>query len=234
MKKQLYNALCSTFYIGACAFMLCACNGKDGAPGPTGDPGAIGDAGALGPKGKDASTFIKNGTVSGKITGFRKDGITPLNENFQYGYQFSSFDNRAIMKETTTAGMYEFSFTLYDSISFNKRFQLIFEAPLDLSSISVIDAQVIYSKLLDVTKVLEVQARFYTIAGKPTSPFTFTDMSYNQTTGLLTGNYVWQAENKYVDNSYSSSTSTNLPLTVTGQFSIPFQQVSSFRISNDQ
>ena len=217
--------------LGLSAVLLCSCKGKDGDPGPQGDAGTPGVTGPQGQPGSLASHLTKSGFVKGTITGFRADGVTPLNETFDYQYQFLPYKlSTTCVRETESPGIYEFTVERGDSLT-GSTFKMVFFAPLDLSASGVTVIRFDYSKDLGNNKLLGVDGYLSQSTGQ-TGLARLTNLAYNQSTGLLTGNVTWTAGRSDISNSdvvNENSSGSGRPFTLTGSFSVQAPLVTSFR-----
>lgn len=140
--------------LGLTAIVLFSCKGKDGDPGPQGDAGAAGAAGAKGQPGGTAVLLTKGGFVKGTLTGFRADGVTPLNETFNFEYLHRNENlYTSSVRETEVTGVYEFNVQRADSLT-RSVFRLNFYAPLDLSTNQLSYIEITYNKDLGNNKLL--------------------------------------------------------------------------------
>lgn len=217
--------------LGLSAILLFSCKGKDGDPGPQGEAGTPGVTGTRGQAGGPAVLLSKGGFVKGTITGFRADGVTPINESFNFEYQDEEYKlyNSAVW-ETEEAGVYVFNVERIDSLT-GSTFLMSFRAPLDLSAHVVSNADFYYSKDLGNNRMLGVEGRMYHHWG-PAEIVKLTNLAYNQTTGLLTGNIAWTAGSSTVstnESGYGNYSASGQPFTLTGSFSVQTPLISSFR-----
>jgi hypothetical protein len=219
--------------LGLSAILLFSCKGKDGDPGPQGDAGTPGVTGPQGQPGSRASNLAKSGFVKGTITGFRADGVTPLNETFDYQYQYLRYKlSTTCVRETESPGIYEFTVERADSLT-GSSFRMVFFAPLDLSASGVTVLDFDYSKDLGNNKLLGVDGYLSQSTGQ-SGIARLTNLTYNQSTGLLTGNVTWTAGSSAVPNSdfvNENSSGSGRPFTLTGSFSVQAPLVTSFRRS---
>ncbi|MBD0257166.1 MAG: collagen-like protein [Cytophagales bacterium] len=217
--------------LGLSAVVLFSCQGKDGDPGPRGDAGTPGVTGPQGQPGNRASNLTKSGFVKGTITGFRADGVTPLNETFNFEYQYLNYRiSTTSVRETESPGIYEFTVERGDSLT-GSRFRMVFFAPLDLSASGVTVIDFDYSKDLGNNKMLGVDGYLSQSTGQ-TGLARLTDLAYDQSTGLLTGSITWTAgggdlPNRELVNENSSG--SGQPFTLTSSFSVHAPLVTSFR-----
>jgi hypothetical protein len=233
---KLSKLLRSGIVLGLSAITLFSCKGKDGEPGPRGDAGAGGPAGVQGQPGVRPGSRVKQGFVTGAITGFRQDGVTPLNETFRYEFtSVSDLSTFSSVRETKHAGVYDFAVQRGDSLD-TQRFTLRFRAPLTLAADTVISTDIRFSRNLSNSQVLGVDGNYYQYNGRP-QVVKLTNLAYNPQTGMLAGDYVYNAVNENVGTStmsYSSSTGSGKPFTVTGSFNVQVPMVTSFRMGARQ
>jgi hypothetical protein len=169
--------------------------------------------------------------VKGTITGFRADGVTPLNETFDYQYQYLNYQLfTTSVRETESPGIYEFSVERGDSLT-GSSFRMIFFAPLDLSASGVTVIDFDYSKDLGSNKMLGVDGYLSQSTGV-SNIAKLTNLAYDESTGLLTGNITWTAGSTEAAASAfvnENSSGSGRPFTLTGSFSVQAPLVSSFR-----
>jgi hypothetical protein len=213
--------------LGLSAIVLFSCKGKDGDPGPQGDAGTMGAAGAKGQPGSPASYWRKGGFVKGTITGLRADGLTPIEETFNYEYTdgFLDLDFDAV-RETNRPGVYEFGVYRLDSAS-KGYFNLTFRAPLDVSADTVSLIRFQYNKEVSNSQLWSAYGSLRQYQGKPTVA-QLSNLAYNRNTGMLTGNFTWTAGGASTS-SYFNYSASGRPFTVTGSFSVLAPVVTSFR-----
>ncbi len=217
--------------LGLSAIVLFSCQGKDGDPGPQGEAGTPGVTGPQGQPGNRASYRAKSGFVKGTITGFRADGVTPLNETFDYQYQFLPYKiSSTCVRETESPGIYEFTVERSDSLA-GSSFSMVFFAPLDLSASGVTAIRFVYSKDLGNNKLLGVDGLLSQSTGQ-SGLAQLTNLAYDQSTGLLTGNVTWTAGGSDVPSREfvsENSSGSGRPFTLTGSFSVQAPLITSFR-----
>ncbi len=216
--------------LGLSAIVLFSCKGKDGDPGPQGDPGV---AGLQGQPGSRPTSVFKEGFVKGTITGFRADGVTPLNETFAYEFndtRLASYYN--YVRQTNHPNVYEFNIMRTDSLG-RSSFDMTFRAPLNVSADTVNRVILSYNKDLSNNMVLGVEGSFWRSSGKATT-VQLTNLAYNQSTGVLTGNIAWDVNNESVFTeslSYYNFSASEKPFRLTASFSVRAPLFTSFRKS---
>lgn len=226
--------------LGLSAVVLFSCRGKDGDPGPQGDAGAAGTTGAKGQPGGSAVLYTKSGFVRGTLSGLRADGVTPINESFDYQFRretnsLSTPDNYAngtVVRDTEQAGLYKFSIERADSSS-GGTLRLAFKAPLDLSQDAVVtSAYFNFNKDLGNNEVMGVDGNFTLMRGQAPPTVQVTNVRYSRSSGLLTGDFYWEAGEGTVSTTlyqYHSFSGSGKPFTVSGSFSVQAPLVTSFR-----
>ena len=213
--------------LGLSGVVLFSCGGKDGDPGPQGDAGV---AGVQGQPGSRPSNRIKDGFVRGTITGFRADGVTPLNETFAFEFKDMRYVRADYVRETNTPNVYEFNIIRVDSVG-RSAFAMAFRAPLNLSADTITRVELTYNRDLSAHQVLGVYCLLQQPYGKPTA-VQLTNLAYDQNTGLLTGNIGWNVTNETIYNERGSATNysaSKTPIQVTASFSVRALRLSSFR-----
>lgn len=179
---------------------------KDGAPGPKGPAGEAGLAGVKGPTG---IYYYKGGFINGRVIGIGIDGVTEfdelLNLEFNYNTQPAFFSE--------SASGYQFTLSRTDSAG-NSRMYLQFSTAQDFSS-----ANFNYGSLTLVKKVGSNEIKTLegsVINNSDNYENVVTNLNYNATTGVLTGDYNWMADPA----SRMVRSSTKQPFMVQGSFSI--------------
>ncbi len=225
---KLFKLLRPGVVLGLSTIMLFSCKGKDGEPGPQGDAG---QAGVQGQPGARPDSRTRQGFITGTLTGFRQDGVTPLNETFRYEFREANDLNYFnAIREAGQPGVYNISVQRGDSLGDN-RFNLRFRAPLSFATDTITDVSIRFSKELTNNQLLGVDGNYYSYRGRP-QVMKLSNLAYNQATGTLTGNYVYNATNESVSTStlgYSSFTASGRPFTVTGSFDVMVPLVTGFR-----
>jgi hypothetical protein len=214
--------------LGLSAVVLFSCQGKDGDPGPQGDAGV---AGAQGQPGSRPNGRIKDGFVKGTITGFRADGVTPLNETFAFEFNDTRLTRHYnYVRETNKPNVYEFNIRRVDSVG-RSSFEMTFRAPLSVSADTVTRMELSYNRDLSANQVLGVEGFLQQPYGKPTT-VRLTNLAYDQNTGLLTGDIGWNVTHEAIftegGTAYNYSGSER-PFRVTASFSVRAPRFSSFR-----
>jgi hypothetical protein len=183
MKSKLFSVLA----IAAVTFLF-SCKGKDGDVGPA---GPAGPGGATGPAGAAASDLppITEGFVKGTATGTNLDGTT-----FSYALDlegnWSGSDNHySYISSTETSIRIYKAFAGQGSAFENASISMYFEVPnmSSLSSISNVSFSINATKDLGNNKYQSISRSYY--SGSPTGTATVTNLNYNSSTGILTGNY---------------------------------------------
>jgi hypothetical protein len=194
------------------------CQPEDGNVGPKGVQGENAPAGPAGDKGRSGTLLNKSGFITGTITGKGKDGVTPLNETFRFEY---TDDNAPLIFEEIDGG-YLLPLTRTDSSQVNFT-EFYIQTSLDFSSARFIESTVYYHKKVSESQYKFLQSQLSIYQNTPAAPGKITNLRYDSATGILSGDYLWTADNTDVatdTDHYRSSTSTGQPMTVTGSFSI--------------
>jgi hypothetical protein len=190
--------------------LLAACQ-SDGEVGPKGQNGANGPAGDKGPTG---SLYYKTGFIRGTITGTGKDGVTPINETFNY--EFSGSQLPLIFTQSTEGN---FCYPWRTDSTNTSSISMGFTASADFTTAKVRNLYLNFYKKTGATQYKELGGQLSVYSAGVESPATITRLAYNPATGLLTGDFTWRVEPTTGSSQYYSRSSTGRPFTVTGAFS---------------
>jgi hypothetical protein len=177
MKTKLLSVLT----IGAMVFLM-SCKGKDGAPGPAGATGATGSTGTTGPAASTQNYTSKEGFVKGTATGTNLDGTT-YSYNIDFEGISSSTDNNYVYLSPTRTNIQIYKIYSGEGDAFlDGVMHINFDVP-DMNSLSS-PTNAYYN--FDAKKDLG-NNKYKSFSQYGTT--SVTNLIYNSSTGILTGNY---------------------------------------------
>ena len=163
--------ICSLFLITA--FSSCKKKDKTGDMGPVGAQGPQGNAGLL--------NTLNDGYIKGTISGINKSGV-PFSEAFSYSLYTS--DSKESYIDSVNSTDYGIEITRYATALFGER------VSFRLTASSMMPVTITTSSFnVDFSKALGNNKYFVFSSNYSASP-TLSSLSYNKSTGLMTGNYV--------------------------------------------